>query len=72
MKRLLLLQNKKPGDLIFMERIYKRGFELVNEKDFEITKISNTDRLGVDVILAPLGTVEAAKKAVGLLRQPQE
>ena len=58
----LKFQDKKPGDLIFMERIYKQGYELVNKKDFEITKISNTNRLGVDVILAITGTVDAAKK----------
>ena len=58
----LVFQNKKPGDLIFKERIYKRGYELVNDKDFEIVKISNTDQLGVDVILAVAGTVDAAKK----------
>jgi tetratricopeptide (TPR) repeat protein len=34
----------------------------VNEKDFDIVKISDTDRLGVDIIMAAAGTVEAAKK----------
>lgn len=58
----LRFQNKKPGDLIFKERIHKAGYELVNEKDFEIVKISNTDKLGVDVTLAIAGTVDAAKK----------
>ena len=58
----LVFQTKQPGDLIFKESIYKKGYELVNEKDFEIVKISNTDQLGVDVILAVEGTVDAAKK----------
>ena len=58
----LRFQAKKPGDLIFKEKIYKKGYELVNEKDFEIVKISRTDQLGVDIILALAGTVDAAKK----------
>ena len=58
----LVFQNKKPGDLIFKERIHKQGYELVNEKDFDIVKIGNTDQLGVDIILALAGTVDAAKK----------
>ena len=58
----LVFQTKQPGDLIFKESIYKKGYELVNEKDFEIVKISNTDQLGVDVILAVAGTVDAAKR----------
>lgn len=58
----LVFQDKKPGQLIFMEKIYKKGFELVNGKDFEFVKISNTNQLRVDVILAVEGTVDAAKK----------
>ena len=50
------------GDIIFLEEIRKSGYELVNEKDFEIVKISNTNQLGVDVILAERGVVDAAKK----------
>jgi tetratricopeptide (TPR) repeat protein len=58
----LVFQDKKPGDLIFKESIRKKGYELVNEKDFGIVKISSTERLGVDIILAKAGTVDAAKK----------
>ena len=46
---LLVFQNKKPGQLIFKKQIYKDGYELVNEKDFDIVKISDTDSLGVDI-----------------------
>ena len=58
----LVFQNKKAGDIIIKEKIHKSGFELVNEKDFDIVKISNTDALGVDIIMAKEGTVEAAKR----------
>ncbi|MEM6698638.1 MAG: tetratricopeptide repeat protein, partial [Bacteroidota bacterium] len=58
----LAFKNKKIGDLIFLEEIKKSGYELVNRKDFEVTKISNINQLGVDVILAATGYVDAAKK----------
>ena len=58
----LVFQNKKAGDIIIKEKIQKNGYELVNEKDFDIVKISNTDELGVDIIMAKEGTVEAAKR----------
>ena len=58
----LAFQGKRPGELIFMEKIHKKGFELVNVKDFDILKISNNDSLGVDIILAKEGTVDAARK----------
>ncbi|MEO1808734.1 MAG: hypothetical protein AAFU33_28275, partial [Bacteroidota bacterium] len=44
----LTFQNKRVGDLIFLKEIRKNGYELVNRKDFEVTKISNGERLGVD------------------------
>ncbi|MEM6806524.1 MAG: hypothetical protein AAF696_34310, partial [Bacteroidota bacterium] len=58
----LAFQNHKAGDPIFMEEIRKAGFELVNPKDLQASKISNTQELGVDIILAKAGFVEAAKK----------
>jgi len=58
----LAFQGKKAGDLIFFSEIKKSGYELVNSKDLEILKISSTDRLGEDIILAKTGVVDAAKK----------
>ena len=58
----LAFQNKEAGDLIFSEKIYKAGYELVNEKDLELLKISSSPNLGVNIILAKEGTVNAAKK----------
>lgn len=58
----LALNGKKPGDLIFYEVIQKTGYELVNDKELELLKVGNTNRLGVDIILAKTGTVDAAKK----------
>jgi tetratricopeptide (TPR) repeat protein len=58
----LRFQDKQAGDIIFKEQIYKKGYELVNEHDFDILKISSTSRLGVDIILATEGTVDAAKQ----------
>ncbi len=58
----LVFSDKKPGDLIFKEKIQKNGYEVVNAKELEVNKISNTDQLGIDIILAPLGMIEAAKR----------
>ncbi len=58
----LVFRNKKPGELIFIAEIRKNGYELVNAKELELLKISSTDRLGVDIILAPAGQLEQAKK----------
>jgi tetratricopeptide (TPR) repeat protein len=58
----LVFAGKKPGDIVFMEKIHKQGFELVNFKELEINKISNQDAFGVDIILAPAGTLEAARR----------
>ena len=58
----LAFKNQQEGGDIFLEEIKKSGYELVNEKDFEHIKISNNDTLEVDVILAQLGYVDAAKK----------
>ncbi len=59
---LRLYSRTKKGDLIFFTEIKKAGYELVNGKDLEILKISNTERLGEDIILAKAGVVDAAKK----------
>ena len=58
----IVFQNKKAGDLIFLEDLKKSGYELVNRKDFEIIRISNTNMLGIDIILAKSGVINAAKK----------
>lgn len=58
----LVFAGKKPGDLIFMEKIHKQGFELVNFKELEVNKLGNQDMLGVDIILTPTGTLEAARR----------
>ena len=58
----LAFSGKKAGDLIFMQEISKKGYELVNEKDLQLLKIASNNRLAEDIILAPVGTVEAAKK----------
>lgn len=58
----LAFKDKKPGDLIFMNSIVKTGYELVNNKELQVLKISSTDQLGIDIILAKAGTVDAAKK----------
>jgi len=58
----LAFADKKAGDLIFLEDIHRQGYELVNRKDFEVTKIGNTEQLKLDIILAKAGVVDAAKK----------
>jgi tetratricopeptide (TPR) repeat protein len=58
----LVFAGKKPGDLIFLERVYKEGYEVVNTKELEISKISSSDYLQKDIVLAVAGTLEAAKK----------
>jgi tetratricopeptide (TPR) repeat protein len=58
----LAFEGKKPGDLVFFAEIRKHGYELVNGKDLEILKISSSNRLGEDIIMAEAGTVDAAKK----------
>jgi tetratricopeptide (TPR) repeat protein len=58
----LAFAGKKPGDLIFLERIHKSGYEVVNTKELEISKISSGDYLQKDIVLAIAGTLEAAKR----------
>jgi tetratricopeptide (TPR) repeat protein len=58
----LVFAGKKPGDVIFMEKIHKQGYEVVNIKELEVNKISNNDNLSTDIILAVAGTLDKAKK----------
>lgn len=58
----LAFSGKKPGDLIFFQKIVKRGFELVNEKELQILRIGNVENLGKDIIMARAGTIDAAKR----------
>ena len=58
----LVFAGKKAGDLAFMTEIAKKGYELVNYKDLEHVKLSNSDQLGTDIIVAKAGVLEAAKK----------
>lgn len=58
----LTFSGKKAGDLIFLTQITKKDYELVNEKELQVLKIGSTDHLGVDLILAKKGSVDAAKK----------
>ncbi|MEL6676636.1 MAG: hypothetical protein AAFR61_30785 [Bacteroidota bacterium] len=58
----LAFQGKNPGDVAFLSEIFKDGYEVVNQKALEITKISSGKQLGEDIILAPVGTIAAARK----------
>jgi hypothetical protein len=57
----LSFSGKKPGDFLFLKEISKEGYELVNGRDLNVVKLSNTDRLGEDIILAQKGVIDAAK-----------
>jgi tetratricopeptide (TPR) repeat protein len=58
----LVFSGKKAGDLIFKEKIAKQGYELVNAKDLEVSKLSNSEQFNEDIILAVAGTLDAARK----------
>jgi tetratricopeptide (TPR) repeat protein len=58
----LAFAGKKAGDLAFMTEIAKKGYELVNDKELEHVKLSSTDQLGTDIIVAKTGVLDAAKK----------
>jgi tetratricopeptide (TPR) repeat protein len=58
----LAFVGKKAGDLVFMTEITKKGYELVNDKELEHVKLSSTEQLGTDIIVAKAGVIEAAKK----------
>ncbi len=59
---ILDFRTKKEGELLFLESITKSRHELVNEKSFQFIKASKNGQLAADIIMAPIGTVEAAKK----------
>lgn len=52
---------KKPGDPLVFTEIRKAGYELVNDKQLDVLKIGSEAVLGVDIIMAPEGTVANAK-----------
>ncbi len=58
----LKFPRKKAGEWVFLEDVQKSGYELVNKKDIEQVKLSADDRLGVDIILAPAGKLDAARR----------
>jgi hypothetical protein len=58
----LAFTGKKEGDLAFLTELSKKGFELANDKDLEHIKLSSSDQLGTDIIVAKTGIIEAAKK----------
>ena len=58
----LVFSGKKAGDLIFYKEITKKGYEIVNQKELEVLKISNTENMSKDIILAKTGVFDAAKK----------
>ena len=59
----LVFTDKKAGQSVSLNDLVKAGYELVNDKEVEQVKLSDTDQLGVDIILAPTGVVDAAKKS---------
>jgi tetratricopeptide (TPR) repeat protein len=58
----LMFSGKKVGDLIFCEEIKKQGYEIVNKRELETLKISQTRALSFDIILAKIGVIAAAKR----------
>jgi tetratricopeptide (TPR) repeat protein len=58
----LVFSRKKVGDLIFCEEIKKQGYEIVNKRELETLKISQTRALSFDIILAKIGVIAAAKR----------
>ncbi|NUQ25979.1 MAG: tetratricopeptide repeat protein [Saprospiraceae bacterium] len=54
--------RKKAGEWVFLEDVQKSGYELVNKKDIEQVKLSADERLGVDIIVAPAGKLDAARR----------
>ncbi len=57
----LAFQDKEPGQWVFLSEVRKAGFDLVNLREIEQLKLSNSQRLGTDIILARAGIVDAAK-----------
>lgn len=58
----LMFSGKKAGDLIFYEEITKQGYEIVNKRELETLKMSRTRELSLDIILAEIGVIAAAKR----------
>ncbi|MBK8705601.1 MAG: tetratricopeptide repeat protein, partial [Saprospiraceae bacterium] len=58
----LRFPRKKAGEWAFLEDVQKSGYELVNKKEIEQVKLSSDERLGVDVILAPAGKLDVARR----------
>ena len=58
----LAFSGKQPGDIIFLDKVFKLGFEVVNKTELQSLQISNTRNLSVDIIMAKEGVVDAAKK----------
>ena len=55
----LAFKDKKAGDLVFMTEITKKGYELVNDKELQHVKLSSSDQLGTDIIVAKAGVSDA-------------
>jgi tetratricopeptide (TPR) repeat protein len=53
----LVFLDKGDGDIVFLERIYKEGYELVNIDDFEPLVLSSSDSLIKPIVLAKAGTI---------------
>jgi tetratricopeptide (TPR) repeat protein len=58
----LMFSGKKVGDLIFCEEIKKQGYEIVNKRELETLKMGRTRDLSLDIILAKIGVIAAAKR----------
>ncbi|MEM6263737.1 MAG: hypothetical protein AAGI38_14585 [Bacteroidota bacterium] len=59
----LYVQFGKVGDDIYLDHIRKKGYELVNQKDLELTQITATHRMEADVILAKTNYVATVQQA---------
>ena len=57
----LTFERKKKGDPIIYDEIAKKQYELVNEKELLSLKLSHTDTLATDIIMAKAGTVDSLK-----------
>ena len=59
----LAFAGKNAGQYVFLTTVIKDGYELVNNKEVEQVRLGDDDQLGVDIILARAGVVEAARIA---------
>ncbi|WP_430412143.1 tetratricopeptide repeat protein [Kordia sp.] len=53
--------NLKSGDEIFMQKITKKGYELVNRTQLQILKLSSTDSFPEKIILAKHGMIDSIR-----------